>query len=41
MELPTNLAQSEKHFVQFLHTQRELAILTIEEADIKAKLMKI
>ena len=41
MQLPTNLAQSEKHFSQMLHTQRELAILTVEEATIKAKLMQI
>ena len=39
--MPTNLAQSEKHFTQKLHTQQELAILTVEEANIKAKLMQI
>ena len=41
MQLPTNPAQSEKHFAQTLHTQRELAILIVEEATIKAKLMQI
>lgn len=41
MQLPTNIAQSEKHFSQSLHTQRELAILAAEEATTKAKLMQI
>ena len=41
MQLPTNLDQSEKHFSQTLHTQSELAILTAEEANVKAKLMQI
>ena len=41
MQLPTNLAQSEKHFAQTLHTQRELATLLAEETNIKAKLMQI
>ena len=41
MQLPTNLAHSEKHFAQTLRTQRELATLTTEEANIKAKLMQI
>ena len=41
MQLPTNLAQSEKHFVQLLHTQRELAVLAVEEATTKAKLIQI
>ena len=41
MQLPTNLAQSEKRFAQMLHTQRELVILTTEETNIKAKLMQI
>ena len=41
MQLPTNPAQSEKHFAQSLHTQRELVVLTEEEANIKAKLMQI
>ena len=41
MQLPTNPTQSEKHFAQTLHTQRELAALTVEEANIKAKLMQI
>ena len=41
MQLPTNLAQSEKHFSQTLHTQRELALLIAEEANTKEKLMQI
>ena len=41
MKLPTNPAQSEKHFAQMLHTQKELTILTTDEANIKAKLMQI
>ena len=39
MQLPRDLAESEKHFVQSLHTQRELVVLTVEEANVKAKLM--
>ena len=41
MQIPTNPTQSEKHFSQTLHTQRELAILTAEEANTKEKLMQI
>ena len=41
MQSPTNPAQSEKHFAQSLHTQKELAFLTVEEAKKKAKLMQI
>ena len=41
MQLPTNLAQSEKHFAQTLHTQRELVVLIVDEENIKAKLMQI
>ena len=41
MQLPTNPAQSEKHFAQMLHTQRELVLLIAEEANINAKLMQI
>ena len=41
MQLPTNPTQSENHFAQSLHTQKELAVLTTEEANIKAKLMQI
>ena len=41
MQLPKNPAQSEKHFAQMLHTQRELAILRAKEANLKAKLMQI
>ena len=40
MQLTTNPVQSEKHFSQMLHTQRELAVLIVEEANIKAKLMQ-
>ena len=35
MKLPMDLAQSEKHFSTTLHTQRELAILIVEEANIR------
>ena len=38
-QLPKDLAQSEKHFATTLHTQKELAILTTDEANIKAKLI--
>ena len=39
MQLLKDPAQSEKHFETTLHTQRELAILTVDEANIKAKLI--
>ena len=38
-QLPKDLAQSEKHFSTMLHTQKELVVLTIDEANIKAKLI--
>ena len=41
MQLPTNLAQSEKHFAQMLHTQRELVLLIENESNTKAKFMQI
>ena len=41
MQLPKDPAQSEKHFSQTLHTQKELAAPIVEEANIKAKLMQI
>ena len=41
MQLPKDLAQSEKHFSTMLHTQREWAILTSDEANVKAKLIQI
>lgn len=41
IQLPTNPAQSEKHFAQSLHTQRELVVLIAKEATAKAKLMQI
>ena len=40
-QLPSNPANSEKHFSQMLHTQRELASLSVEEATIKEKLMQM
>ena len=41
MQLPRDLAQSEKHFATTLHTQKELVVLIAEEANIKAKLIQI
>ena len=41
IQLPKDPTQSEKHFVTTLHTQRELVVLTIDEANIKAKLIQI
>ena len=41
MQLPSNPTQSEKQFSQTLHTQRELATLSVEEATIKENLMQI
>ena len=41
MQLPSNPANSEKHFAQMLHTQRELATLSTEEATIKENLMQM
>ena len=41
MQLPTNLAQSEKNSTQTLHTQRELVVLIEEEANTKEKLIQI
>ena len=41
MQLPQSLAQSEKHFHIVLHTHKELVVLTIEEANIRAKLVQI
>ena len=41
MQLPINPAQSEKHFAQSLQTQKEIAVLTAEEATTKAKMMQI
>ena len=39
MQLPSNPTNSEKHFTQMLHTQRELAALLKKEVTIKEKLM--
>ena len=41
IQLPQNLAQGEKHFYTFLQSQSQLAMLTIEEASIRAKLVNI
>ena len=41
MQLPSNPTNSEKHFAQTLHTQRELATLPVEEATIKENLMQM
>ena len=41
MQLPSNPTNSEKHFTQTLHTQRELFALLAEEATIKEKLMQM
>ena len=41
MQLPSNPTNSEKHFSQTLHTQRELVALSAEEATIKEKLMQM
>ena len=41
MQLPSNPANSEKHFSQMLHTPRELATLSAKEATIKEKLMQL
>ena len=39
MQLPKDLAQSEKHFHTMLHTQKDLAMLTIDDEKTKAKLV--
>ena len=41
MQLPKNLAQSEKHFHSLLQTQSQLAMLIVEEANVRAKLINI
>ena len=41
MQLPKDLAQSENHFHTTLHTQKELVVLTVEEANTKEKLVQI
>ena len=41
MQLPSNPTNSEKHFSQTLHTQRELGALSAEEATIKEKLIQM
>ena len=40
-QLPKDPTQSEKYFATTLHTQKELAVLTSDEANIKAKLIQI
>ena len=41
MQLPKDPAQSEKHFHTTLHTQKELAILTVDKANTRTKLIHI
>jgi len=41
MKLPKDPSQSENHFDQMLHTQKELGELRIEESTIKAKLLQL
>ena len=41
MQLPKDPSQSENHFHTMLHTQKELAMLTIDEENTKAKLIQI
>ena len=41
MQLPQNLAQSEKHFRKLLQTQSQLATLIENEANIRSKLINI
>ena len=41
MQLPKDPSQSENYFAQTLCTQQELANLTIEESNIKAKLLQL
>ena len=41
MQLLRDPAQSEKHFHTVLHAQKELAMLIVEEANIRAKLINI
>ena len=41
MQLPQNPAQSEKHFNTVLHTQKEIVVLIVEEANTRAKLVQI
>ena len=41
MQFLQNLAQSEKHFNIVLHTEKEITVLTVEEANTRAKLVQI
>ena len=41
MQLPRDSTQSEKHFHTTLFTQKELAVLIVDEANTKAKLVHI
>ena len=41
MQLPRDPTQSEKHFHTMLQTQKELVVLTVDEANTKAKLVQI
>ena len=38
MQFPQDPAQSEKHFHTMLHTQKELDVLTIEEANTRVQI---
>ena len=41
MQLPQNLAQSEKHFHTLLQSQSQLVVLIAKEANVRAKLTNI
>ena len=41
MQLPKDPAQNEKHFNTTLHTQKELDMMIVDEANTKAKLVQI
>ena len=41
MQLPKDPTQSEKNFHTMLHTQKELVVLIVDEANTKAKLVQI
>ena len=41
MQLPKNPVQSEQHINSLLHSQSQLVVLIVEEANIRAKLINI
>ena len=41
MQLPQNLAQSEKDFNTVLHAQKEIVVLIVEEANTRSKFIQI